>query len=582
LSLERVQKRLAAILAADVVGFSRLVGIDELDTLARLKTLRTTLIDPALAAHGGRLVKTTGDGLLVEFASAVEALNCAIELQQDMAERNGDTAEERRIVYRMGVHIGEVIVDGDDILGDGVNITARLEAAADPVGICLSARVVDHVRGRIDCAFDDRGEHRLKNIAEPLRLYRVRGLGTPGRMAAGAGSFAGSSRPSIAILPFDNLSGDPDQAYFADGMVEEIAAGVSAIRWLTVIGRNSSFTFKDASDTPVQIARALGARYLLKGSVRKAGDRVRITTHPLDGGDGAQIWTERFEGSLADIFQLQDDIAEGVVGAIEPSLRRAEIARIKRNRQDDLDAYDLYLRALSHMYEVTPEGRIAALELAGKALEIDPDYAEAHGVAAWCYFARSLWETGFISDEYRQGALRHARAVLALQTEDASTLADAAISLALVKRDLEAALALIDRALEINPSSVQAHGHGAVINAWAGNRDRAIELGERSLKLSPFDPLSVMPLAGMAGARLANGEFEAAVELARKGLQIYPTHMPSHLILIAGLIRLGRQEAAAAAAANFIEISPKFRVSHVGAFILKNFRGDLEAAGLPG
>src|SRR5271166_2043953 len=321
---ERVERRLAAILAADVAGYSRLMGEDEAGTLARLRTHRRELIDPEIAEHKGRIVKTTGDGILIEFPSVVEAVACALAIQRGMGERNSATPEHQRIAFRIGINLGDVIVEDGDIHGDGVNVAARLETLAEAGGICVSAVVHDQVQGRLDCAFDDLGEPELKNIARKVRVYRVRPAGEP--LATGS-PLALPDKPSIAVLPFANISGDPEQEYFADGMVEEIITALSRIRWLFVIARNSSFTYKGRAVDVKQVARELGVRYVLEGSVRKGGNRLRITGQLIDTATGAHIWADRFDGALDNIFELQDQVASSVVGAIEPRLRRSEIER---------------------------------------------------------------------------------------------------------------------------------------------------------------------------------------------------------------------------------------------------------------
>jgi adenylate cyclase len=340
----RVERRLAAILAADVAGYSRLMGADEEGTLAALKAIRRELGDPKIAEHRGRIVKTTGDGLLVEFGSVVDAVRCAVEVQRAMADRNAGTRAEKRIEFRIGIHQGDIIVEDGDIFGDGVNLAARLEGVAEPGGICVSGRVRADATGKVDVAFDDLGEQSLKNIARPLRVYRVRLAEVPA-MDTPTPTLALPDKPSIAVLPFANLSGDPEQEYFADGMVEEIITALSRIRWLFVIARNSSFTYKGQAVDVKQVGRELGVRYVLEGSVRKAGGRVRITGQLIDATSGTHLWADRFDGSLEDIFDLQDKVAISVAGVIEPTLQAAETARSAARPTADLTAYDLYLRA---------------------------------------------------------------------------------------------------------------------------------------------------------------------------------------------------------------------------------------------
>ena len=355
-------RKLAAILAADVVGFSRLTGADEDRTLARLRALRSDLIDPTIAVHNGRVVKRTGDGALVEFRSVVDAVRCAIEVQNAMIERNAGVPTDRQIEFRIGIHLGDVVEESDgDLMGDGVNIAARLEGIAQPGAICLSEDAYRQVRARLDLEVSDLGQTQLKNIVEPVRVYSLQvGLPSqakpsapmatvdPAKEEKPAAPLALPDRPSIAVLPFQNMSGDPEQEYFVDGMVEDIITGLSRIKWLFVIARNSSFTYKGKSVDIRQVGRELGVRYVLEGGVRKAGARLRITAQLIEAETGAHLWADRFDGALDDVFELQDQITERVVGIVEPSLQHSEIERARQKRPDNLDAYDLYLRALPY------------------------------------------------------------------------------------------------------------------------------------------------------------------------------------------------------------------------------------------
>jgi adenylate cyclase len=343
LAAERVERRLTAILAADVAGYSRLTGADEEGTHVQLQDHLRGLVDPKIAAHRGRIVKNTGDGLLAEFGSVVDAVRCAVEIQRGMAERHAEVPQEKRIEFRIGINMGDVIFDRGDIFGDGVNLAARLEGVAEPGGICVSGRVQEDTRGKLDVVFDDIGEQQLKNIVQPVRAYRVRLDGVPRVSARPA--LALPDKPSIAVLPFNNMSGDPDQEYFADGIVEEIITALSRMRWLFVIARNSSFTYKGRVVDVKQVGRDLGVRYVLEGSVRKVGGRVRITAQLIDALSGSHLWADRFDGSLEDVFDLQDKIALSVAGVIEPTLLAAEMRRSAARPTTDLCAYDLYLRA---------------------------------------------------------------------------------------------------------------------------------------------------------------------------------------------------------------------------------------------
>jgi TolB-like protein/Tfp pilus assembly protein PilF len=575
----RAERRLTAILAADIVGYSRLMAADEAGTLASLKSHRSEVFEPKAAEYRGRVVKLMGDGTLMEFGSVVDAVAFALDVQRTLARRNADVPESRLTAYRIGINIGDIIVDGEDIYGDGVNVAARLEALAPPGGICISGGVHDQVKRKLETAFLPLGPQSLKNLVEPVEVWAWSPDGVFATTVP-AERLALPDKPSIAVLPFANMSADPEQEYFADGITEDIITGLSRCGWLFVIARNSTFRYRGTATDVRTVGKELGVRYVLEGSVRRSGARVRITSQLIEAENGTHLWADRHDRELADIFDLQDEITQGVVAALEPTLKKAEIERVRRKRPDDLGAYDLYLRAVQQMYDVRPEGRVAALEFVARALAIDPNYAEAHGVAAWCYFRRSLWE-GSLPAPHREAMLRHARAVQELNSEDASTLAHAAIALALATHDYETALAMIERALGSNPNSAHAHGHGSVINTWAGNYDKSIELSDRALRLSPFDPLRVMPLAGQAGARMMKGDYEGAVTYAKRAMQVYPTHSPSFLIMIASLVRLERVEQAQAMARRMLEVSPSYRIIP-NAPVLEHFVPELREAGLPG
>jgi adenylate cyclase len=482
----RVERRLAAILAADIAGYSRLMGADEEGTLRRLKALRAEVIDPTIAEHHGRIVKTTGDGLLVEFASVVDAMRCATQWQMAMADRNAAEPSDSQIEFRIGVNLGDIILDGDDIYGDGVNIAARLEALAEPGGICIERTVLTQTRGKVDFRVEDIGEQTLKNIAQPVHVLRVPAKEKPMPEPASP-ALTLPDKPSIAVLPFANMSGDPEQEYFADGMVEEIITALSRIRWLFVIARNSSFTYKGQAVDVKQVGRELGVRYVLEGSVRKAGGRVRITAQLIDALGGTHLWADRFDGSLEDVFELQDEVALSVAGVIEPTLRQSEIERARRKRPDSLDAYDLYLRALPYAFTPMPEDADEALPLLGKAIELEPDYAAAHAIIAWCHEARYL--RGGMQEETRLAALHHARLAIAGGSDDAAALATAGFVIAVCARDFETALIAFDRSFALTSSSALALGFSSIVRAWNGDDAIAVEHADRAIRLSPLDPL---------------------------------------------------------------------------------------------
>ena len=374
-------RRLTAILAADVVGYSRLMGADEEGTHERLKGHRRELVDPKITEHHGRIVKTTGDGILVEFPSVVDAVRCAVEVQREMPERNNTVPADRRIEFRIGINIGDIIIEDEDIFGDGVNVAARLEALAEPGGICVSRVVRDQVRDKLDFAFEDQGAQQVKNIARAVHIYRVAMV----ENARAKAPLSLPDKPSIAVLPFANMSGDPEQEYFADGMVEEIITALSQIRWLFVIARNSTFTYKGRAVDVKQVGRELGVRYVLEGSVRKAGTQVRITGQLIDALTDVHLWASRFDGSLENIFELQDRVAVSVAGVIEPALQAAEIRRSAARPTTDLSAYDLYLRALAAFNQFARERVFEALGLLEQAIEIDRRYGPALSWAAICH-----------------------------------------------------------------------------------------------------------------------------------------------------------------------------------------------------
>ena len=572
----RIERRLAAILCADVAGYSRLMGEDEEGTLAALKAHRRELIDPTLASHQGRIVKTTGDGLLVEFPSVVDAVRCAVLIQQELAGRNRDVAESRRICFRVGINLGDIIIDEGDIFGDGVNVAARLQALAEPGGICISGAVREQLGEKLPLGFADLGEHKVKNIARPVHVYRVGPSAPAARPAA-------PDRPSIAVLPFTNMSGDAEQEYFADGMVEDIITGLSRIKWLSVIARNSSFVYKGKAVDVKQAARELGVRYILEGSVRKAGNRVRITGQLIEAASGAHLWAERYDRALDDIFALQDEITMSVDGAIEPSLRSAEIERVKRKRPDSLDAYDLVLRALPHVYPAMPEEAAKALPLLEEALRLAPDYALAHGMAAWCHEQRFVRDA--LDAAERDAALAHAHAALASGADDATALGLGGFVVGLGGGDTRTALDAFERALALSPSNAIALGFGAVVLAWAGEAERASEWAERALRLNPFDPLRYGPLIALTIAHFTRGRYEAAAETARRALQANPRFSLLHVVLAAVLARLGRGAEAKAAAERALALEPGFHAAAlprvVGAKVGEPLAAACREAGLP-
>jgi adenylate cyclase len=557
----RTARRLAAILAADVAGYSRLMGADEEGTLAALKGHRRELVDPLISQHQGRIVKTTGDGLLIEFASIVDAVRCAVVLQQGMKDRNANLDESQCVRFRIGINVGDVIVDEGDIFGDGVNVAARLEALAEPGEICVSATVREHVGEKLPIGFADLGEHIVKNIARPVHVFRIDTRVAPETAAQSkpeTAMLALPDRPSIAVLPFANMSGDPEQEYFSDGMVEDIITGLSRIKWLFVIARNSSFVYKGKSVDVKQVGRELGVRYLLEGSVRKASNRVRVTGQVVEAVTGRHVWAERYDRTLEDIFALQDELTTSVVAAIEPSLRQAEVERVKRKRPDNLDAYDLLLRAVPDVWPAMPDGAVKALPLLERALGLEPDYAAAHGFSAWCH--EILFVRGGAREEDRLGAIRHAHAAIAHGRDDATALALGGFALGLVAHDREAACRAFEAALALSPSCSLAYGFGSVVMAVAGEADRGIDWGERALRLSPLDPINYGPCFAIAVGHIQRGDDEAAAGAASKCFQANPNFSFAHMLLAATHAKLGHTDAAREAAARVLQLEPGFSI----------------------
>jgi adenylate cyclase len=560
---QRVERKLSAILAADVAGFSRLVGIDEEGTLAELKELRRDALDPTIREHRGRIVKITGDGMLVQFVSVVDAVRCAVEVQRQITEHNTKTPQEKRIEFRIGINVGDVIIDGDDIYGDGVNVAARLEALSEPGGICVSVAVRDQVRDRLDLTFDDVGQQQLKNIARPVRVFRVR----PGETTSQTTPVLKlPDKPSIAVLPFQNMSGDLEQDYFADGMVEEIITALSRFRQLFVIARNSSFAYKGRSVDVKQIGRELGVRYVLEGSVRKAANRVRITGQLIDVSTGAHIWADRSEGALEDIFDLQDRVTGSVVGAIAPRLEQAEIDRSTRKPTESLDAYDYYLRGLAAVHQWTKDANKEALYHFNRAIELDPRFASAYGWAARCYSQRKAggW-AGYepaTAQEIAEAA-RLARRAVELGPDDAIALCTAGMALAYVVGDLEDGEAFTDRALVLNPNLFWAWLFSGWVKLLLGSPEVASERFARAMRLSPNDTTVFGLKDGLATAHFASGRYTEALSWAKAAIREKPAFIVGICMTAASAALAGQLSEAERAIASLRQTEPKLCISNL-------------------
>ena len=555
-----MDRRLAAILAADVVGYTRLMGADEAGTLRRLTDLRKKILEPLITKHHGRVVKLMGDGLLVEFGSAVDSVACAIAWQDSVALHGIDRDTGTMLQFRIGINLGDIIVEGDDIHGDGVNIAARLEGLAQPGGICLSDDIYRHTKGKTEAEFEDMGEQELKNVADPVRVYRV----TTEQTVTTAPTRATEplplpDKPSIAVLPFDNMSDDPEQDYFADGMVEDIITGLARIKWLFVIARNSSFVYKGKAVDVKQVGRELGVRYVLEGSVRKVSNRLRVTAQLIEAETGRHVWADRYDRTLDDIFTVQDELTMSVVAVIEPNLRQAEIERVKRKRPDSLDAYDIVLRAIPHVYPAMPEGAATALPLLEDALAMEPEYALAHGFAAWSH--EIVFARGGGHDENRLGAIHHAHAAIAHGRDDAIALTLGGFAMGMVAHERDAARQAFEGALALSQSCAITYNLGSVVAVLAGDADRGIEWGEHALRLSPIDPMNYAPWMSIAYGRIQRSEYEAAAEAAQKTFQANPYWSTAHFLLAATHAKLGRVDAARSAAARGLELEPGFSIS---------------------
>jgi TolB-like protein/class 3 adenylate cyclase len=587
----RTARRLAAIFAADVVGYSRLMGIDEEGTLAALKTHRKEIIDPLITQHQGRIVKTTGDGLLIEFGSIVDAVRCAVVMQQGIESSNANVDESRRIRFRIGINVGDVIVEGDDIFGDGVNVAARLEALAEPGRICVSATVREHVAEKLPIGFADLGEHVVKNIARPVHVFRIETRREPKTISATdppPTQLVLPDKPSIAILPFQNMSGDSEQEYFADGMVEDITTALSRFRWLFVIARNSSFTYKGRAVDVKQVGLELGVRYVLEGSVRKAGNRVRITGQLIDAATGAHLWADRFDGDLADIFELQDRITSSVVGTIGPKLEQAEIERSKRKPTESLDAYDYFLRGMAAFHQFTREANTEALEMFTQAFDRDPQFAAAYGMAARCYLQRKGF--GWVEDSIREiaEAERLARRAAELGPDDAVALSAAGFTLCIVVGEVSDGSALVDRSLALNPNLAWVWHVSAIAKACLGEPETALEHAAHAMRLSPQDPqISGMHVA-IAFAHFIAGRYEEALAEAEAAVRGRINFFVGLCVTAASAALAGKAAQAEKAMSRIREVNPGLSLSNLRALI--PFRRDedfarwaegLKRAGLP-
>jgi adenylate cyclase len=558
------QRKLTAILAADVVGFSRLTSADEDRTLARLRALRSDLIDPTIAVHNGRVVKRTGDGALVEFRSVVDAVRCAIEVQNAMIERNAGVPPERRIEFRIGIHLGDVVEESDgDLMGDGVNIASRLEGVAAPGTICLSEDAYRQVKARLDLSVNDLGHTQLKNIAEPLRIYSLEvGVAAKAKPAPQAAPVAPGAtlrlpdKPSIAVLPFTNMSGDPDQEYFADGISEDIITSLSRLSGFFVIARNSTFTYKGRAVDVKAIARELGVRYVLEGSVRKAMNRVRVTAQLIEGATGNHVWAERYDRELVDIFAVQDEITETIVGAIEPRLHVAEIIRTQHKTPSSLDAWDLVMQAMDRLSRFTDADSREAIALLDRAIAIDPGYGRAHAHKAWLTIWRAFqgWDPmgeaiATASDSFARGR----------QVDvDEPWVYVARTMVCVATRNGGEGVAAARKAIELNPNFAYGYSFLGAALASSGDGAAAIAAVDRAVRLSPRDLLRDEFDLFYAFAHFQKGDYAKAADFAAAAASLRPGHAYPYRVLAASSALAGDRQRASAALADILALTPGF------------------------
>ncbi|WP_050928164.1 adenylate/guanylate cyclase domain-containing protein [Aestuariivita boseongensis] len=555
------QRRLAAILSADVAGYSRLMCVDEAGTLKALKAMLRDIVAPQVKAHRGRIVKTMGDGALVEFGSVVDAVSCAVAIQRALAEQNAALPEDRQTHLRIGVNLGDIIIERGDIFGDGVNLAARLQEVAPEGGVALSASAHDHAAGKVDVTFWDGGERALKNIAAPMRIWFWAPDGDVREKTIRQDAPPVlPDKPSIAILPFDNMSGDPDQEFFADGVVEAITAELSRIRSFFVIARNSAFAYKGRAVNVRDIGRELGVAYVLEGSVQRSGNRVRITVQLIETAGGAHLWAEKYDGSLDDIFDLQDTITEQIAGALQPSIRLAEVDRARRKPPHDMGAYDYTMRAISHVWMLEKDEATKALQLLDQALAADPDYPLALALAGWCWAQRSVYNWFDNIDEARANALSLAEKAASLSSDDPLVLAVLG-TVHTFARNYGAARVLLERAIQLDPNAAWALSRLGWLETYADRPDAAKEFFGRAMRLSPLDPMNFNNLVGLASAHQVAGEDEAAAQMFLRALEERPNAHWIHRNLCAALLGAGKKEAALASRDTMMRVYPNMSVA---------------------
>jgi adenylate cyclase len=592
---KRLPRKLAAILYADVAGYSRLTGEDE-DATHRALSEYLDLISRTIESHHGQVMHYAGDAVLAKFDAVIDAISSAVAIQDELEARNRQLSEQRKLQFRIGVNLGDVIEDRGDIYGDGVNVAARLESLAAPGGICISESVRTAIGNKLPLDFEFMGEQSVKNIAEPVRSYRVtmKTASDPQTAAASANDSREppepeqSDKPSIAVLPFTNMSAEPEQEYFADGVTEDIITALSNVQSFFVIARNSTFTYKGKSVDVKDVGRQLGVRYVMEGSIRKAGNRVRVTAQLLDARSGKHIWADKYDGALDDIFDLQDQITSTVIGAIEPRLHRAEIERVKHKRPDSLDAYDYVLRGLASMNELTPEDTAAGLHQFRLAIERDPNYARAYACASWCYRRHVQINGMTLSEEDRDECIRLTNAALKADDTDPYVLWHAGLTAGLLENDLDTGTALVDRSLAINPNSVRAWASSGMLRNISANTSTAIEHAERAMRLSPLDTAMWVLYSVLAIAHMQEQRYEDAASWARKSIRQHRFNLPAYHVLAASCTHRDRLDEAKETIQQLLELDPELTITRLQEIYpvanyknLDSFLDGLRRAGLP-
>ena len=554
-----MERRLAAILAADVVGYSRLIGADETGTLTALRALRKELVEPTLKRHRGRIVKLMGDGLLAEFASVVDAVSAAVEIQEAVPDRSANMPQDQRIALRIGVNIGDVAVEDGDLFGDGVNVAARLQEIAEPNGVAISEGAHRELRGKLNLPFSDAGERILKNITEPVRSWFWPPTSTITAVSKTTPSPALPDKPSVAVLPFANMSGDPDQEYFADGISEDIITSLSKLSQLLVIARNSSFTYKGKAVNVSDVAEELGVRYVIEGSVRKVGNRVRITAQLIDGGTDAHLWAERFDRDLTDIFTVQDEVTQEIVSAMAVKLTGDERIRLKSKGTDNLEAYDYVLRSREQHRLYSKEGNAQAQALLKRAIELDPNYATAHAHLSTSQAINYANQWNETAGQALENAYEIAQKAIALDEID--PWGHLAMGFAcLWKRQHDQAIAEFERAISLEPNFAAAHNGLGNAYHYAGNSEKAIELIDFGIRLDPYYP--DVRLHWLALANFQLGRYEEAAELLKRRLILKPNTDISRVLLAATHGHLGQIDEAKLQWAEVLRINPDYSLEH--------------------